>query len=111
MNGVYLNHAYSKALNQILTVPTLGTLLTTSGEEAYAMNNEESQRLNADKTDNHGRKPYRLQLPWFITDKDVGLGDVIKRTASHAGIQSCSGCERRAAALNRWFVFSGRHPK
>ena len=75
------------------------------------MNNDESQRLNADKEDKNGRNPYRLRLPWFIPDKDVGLGYVIKRTTSYVGIQPCSGCERRAAALNRWFVFSGRHPK
>jgi hypothetical protein len=24
------------------------------------------------------------------------------------GIKACGGCERRAATLNRWFVFTGQ---
>jgi hypothetical protein len=51
---------------------------------------------------------YRVRLPGFITDKEVGLGDVIKRVTSTVGIRACGGCERRAAALNGWIVFSGR---
>jgi hypothetical protein len=57
------------------------------------------------------RKPYRARLPGFVSEKEVGLGDVIKRATSWAGIRACAGCERRAAALNRWFVFTGRHSK
>jgi len=45
-------------------------------------------------------------LPGFITDQDVGLGDVIKRATSMVGIKPCGGCARRAAALNRWVVFA-----
>ena len=53
--------------------------------------------------------PPRVRLPGFITgEEDVGLGDVIKRTTSYFGIQPCGGCERRAAALNRWLVFTHR---
>jgi hypothetical protein len=52
--------------------------------------------------------PYRVRLPGFITDKEVGLGDVIKRATSAIGIKPCGGCAHRAAALNRWMVFSGR---
>jgi len=54
------------------------------------------------------RKPFRVRLPGFISDKDVGLGDVIKRATYAIGIKPCGGCERRAAALNRRMVFSGR---
>ncbi len=54
---------------------------------------------------------YRVRLPGFITDKDVGLGDVIKRATSAVGIRPCGCCERRAAALNGWLVFSGRRSK
>jgi hypothetical protein len=54
---------------------------------------------------------YRVRLPGFVTDKEVGLGDVIKRATSAVGIRPCGGCERRAAALNGWLVFSGRHSK
>jgi hypothetical protein len=57
------------------------------------------------------RQPHRIRLPGFITEKEVGLGDVIKRATSAVGISPCAGCERRAAALNRWFVFTGRHSK
>jgi hypothetical protein len=49
-----------------------------------------------------------VRLPGFITDEDVGLGDVIKRITSAVGLQPCGGCERRAAALNRWVAFSRR---
>jgi hypothetical protein len=53
-------------------------------------------------------RPYKVRLPGFITEEDIGLGDVIQRATSAVGIRPCGGCERRAAALNRWFVFSGR---
>jgi hypothetical protein len=54
------------------------------------------------------RQAYRVRLPGFIVDEDIGLGDAIKNVTYALGIRSCGGCERRAAALNRWFVFSGR---
>jgi len=54
------------------------------------------------------RVSHRVRLPGFITDEDIGLGDVLKRATSYIGIKPCSSCERRAAALNRWFVFTGR---
>ena len=49
-----------------------------------------------------------LRLPGFINDNEIGLGDAIKRATSYIGIKPCGGCGRRAAALNQWFVFSGR---
>ena len=55
-----------------------------------------------------GEKPYRVRSPGFVTDKDIGLGDVVKRVTSSVGINPCGGCSRRATALNRWMVFSGR---
>jgi hypothetical protein len=54
---------------------------------------------------------YRVRLPGFVSEEDVGLGDVIKRATSTVGIKSCGGCNRRAAALNRWMAFSGRHQR
>lgn len=53
-------------------------------------------------------KPYRVRLPGFISDEDVGLGDVIKRATYALGVKPCGGCQRRAAVLNRWMVFSGK---
>jgi hypothetical protein len=61
-----------------------------------------------------GRKsqPYRVRLPGFARSaQDVGLGDAVRRATSTVGIRHCGGCKRRAAALNRWMVFSGRRPR
>jgi hypothetical protein len=58
-----------------------------------------------------GRSSYRVRLPGFVSDEEVGLGDVIKRATSTVGIRPCGGCDRRAATLNRWMVFSGRRPR
>jgi hypothetical protein len=60
------------------------------------------------KTDEPESKPYRVRLPGFISDEDVGLGDVIKRATYAIGVKPCGGCERRATVLNRWMVFSGK---
>jgi hypothetical protein len=52
------------------------------------------------------RGPFAVRLPGFISDeREVGLGDVMTRAAYRVGIRPCAGCERRAAALNRWVVF------
>ncbi len=53
------------------------------------------------------REPYRKHFSRDLDDKDVGFGDILKRATSAIGIKACGGCERRAAALNRWLVFSG----
>lgn len=49
---------------------------------------------------------HRVRLPGFVSDEEIGLGDVIKRATSYIGIKPCGGCEQRAAALNRWMVFT-----
>ena len=54
------------------------------------------------------RAPHQVRLPGFVADDDIGLGDVVKRATSYLGIRSCGGCERRAAALNGWMVFTRR---
>lgn len=54
------------------------------------------------------QRPYRVRLPGFISEADVGLGDVIKRVTYAFGIKPCGGCEQRASALNNWMVFSSR---
>ena len=60
------------------------------------------------KHDEPERKPYRVRLPGFISDEDIGLGDVIKRATYAIGVKPCGGCQRRATVLNRWMVFSGK---
>lgn len=57
-------------------------------------------------TKNRSRGPREVRLPGFITDEEIGLGDAIKRVTYAFGIPPCGGCERRAATLNRWFVFT-----
>jgi hypothetical protein len=52
------------------------------------------------------RQPYRVRLPGFVKDEEVGLGDVIKRASHSIGIRPCGGCARRASALNRRMVFT-----
>ncbi len=65
-------------------------------------------RRKPNGTDPRGRHaPHRVRLPRFVTDEDVGLGDVIKRVTHTVGIKTCGACERRAAALNRWLRFGG----
>jgi len=54
---------------------------------------------------------YQIRLPSFITGDEIGLGDLIKRVTSAAGIKPCGGCEKRAAALNRWLALTGSSNK
>jgi hypothetical protein len=54
------------------------------------------------------RQPFRVRLPGFVSDKEIGLGDVIKRATASVGVRPCGSCEQRAALLNRWVTFSGR---
>lgn len=53
-------------------------------------------------------RPAGVRLPGFVTEDDIGLGDVVKRATSTIGIRPCGGCERRAAVLNRWATFASR---
>jgi hypothetical protein len=46
-------------------------------------------------------QPLRVRLPGFLIEEEIGLGDLIKKTTYAIGVKPCSGCERRAAALNR----------
>jgi hypothetical protein len=72
------------------------------------MNDEKDRE---DSTEKSARQPYRVRLPGFVTDEEIGLGDAIKRVTYALGIQPCGGCERRAVALNRWLTFSSRRPQ
>jgi hypothetical protein len=51
-------------------------------------------------------RPRRVRLPGFITDEEVGLGDVVKGVTYAMGVKPCGGCERRVATMNRWMVFT-----
>lgn len=60
----------------------------------------------SDHPEQKGQPLHRVRLPGFIKEEEVGIGDVIKRATSYMGIKACGGCEHRAAALNRWLVFT-----
>jgi hypothetical protein len=64
------------------------------------------QSENPNATDKTQPRPLKVRLPGFITDQQIGLGDVVTRVAYATGIKPCGGCEQRAAALNRWMVFT-----
>lgn len=57
------------------------------------------------------REPRQVRLPRFLTDEDVGLGDVIKRATLAVGIQPCGNCAKRAETMNRWVRFSSRRAR
>jgi hypothetical protein len=67
--------------------------------------------VSADNDGGAEKKAARVRLPGFINEEDTGLGDVVKRLTYAVGVKPCGGCDQRAAALNRWLVFSGRHPR
>lgn len=68
--------------------------------------NQEQEQINLN--DMPDPRPHRVRLPGFITETEIGLGDVIKRATSAIGIRPCDDCAKRAAMLDRWMVFSGR---
>ncbi|HJZ75194.1 MAG TPA: hypothetical protein VKE51_25845 [Vicinamibacterales bacterium] len=62
---------------------------------------------SGDSPNRSRQSPYRVRLPGFVVEEDIGLGDVIKRATSYVGLKPCESCVRRAAALNRRVVFTG----
>jgi hypothetical protein len=64
------------------------------------------QSTNPAATDETPPRPRKVRLPGFITDENIGLGDVVQRVTYAIGIKPCGGCEQRAAAMNRWMVFT-----
>jgi hypothetical protein len=64
---------------------------------------KEQSKAEKDKSD---RPAHRVRLPGFLIEEEVGIGDLIKKTTYAMGIKPCGGCEKRAAVLNRWMIFS-----
>jgi hypothetical protein len=64
------------------------------------------KKQRASQPEEDERPAHRVRLPGFLIEEEIGLGDVIKKTTYAMGIKPCSGCEKRAAALNRWMIFS-----
>jgi hypothetical protein len=70
-----------------------------------------SNSSSREPRDARRQTPRVVRLPGFTADKEVGLGDAIKHATATLGIRPCGGCQRRAAALNRWMTISGRRPR
>jgi hypothetical protein len=66
------------------------------------------KRKGVEDKQNNDRRPYRVNIPGFLHDGEVGLGDMVKKVTYALGIKPCGGCHRRAATLNSWMVFSGK---
>ena len=64
------------------------------------------KKQSASQPQNSERPAHRVRLPGFLIEEEVGLGDLIKKATYAMGIKPCGGCEKRAAALNRWMTFS-----
>jgi hypothetical protein len=47
----------------------------------------------------------RIEAP---VKSETGLGDVLTKVTQAVGIKACNGCQRRAAALNRFVSFTPR---
>jgi hypothetical protein len=62
------------------------------------------EKVNPESNSKH--EPFRIRLPGFIREEEIGLGEVVKRVTYAAGIRPCGGCEARTAALNRRVVFT-----
>lgn len=60
------------------------------------------ENQNTNKTTSTEREPFRVRLPGFLIEEEIGLGDVFKRVTYASGIKPCNGCEKRAATLNSW---------
>ena len=67
---------------------------------------KEEEQTTPVHTAEPSRPAHRVRLPGFVIEEEIGLGDVIKRATYTIGIRPCGGCEKRAAAMNRWMVFS-----
>lgn len=67
---------------------------------------KEEEKRTAAPTGETAPPAHRVRLPGFVIEDEIGLGNVVRRATYGMGIKPCSGCEKRAAALNRWMVFS-----
>ncbi len=43
----------------------------------------DEEKAQNDISEMREREPYRVRLPGFITDEEIGLGDVIKRCTGY----------------------------
>ena len=53
----------------------------------------------------------RIRIPFRMQQPTIGLGDIVKRVTTSVGFRPCSGCQKRAEALNRMVQFTTRKPR
>jgi hypothetical protein len=63
-------------------------------------------RPHIDRDAEREQQPFRVRLPGFLVEEEIGLGEIVKRATYAVGIKPCGGCEQRAAAMNRWMRFT-----
>jgi hypothetical protein len=51
---------------------------------------------------------FQIRLPRRLIRADVGLGDLLEKSTSAAGIIPCNRCRRRANTLNRLNGFASK---
>ena len=68
------------------------------------MRSRKKQRVSQPKKEE--QPAHRVRLPRILIEEEIGPGDMIKKATYAMGITPCGGCEKRAAALNRWMRFS-----
>lgn len=70
------------------------------------MKEQDMAQTTSSRSGESQQQRHRVSLPGFLIEEEIGLGDLVKRATYAMGIKPCGGCERRAAAMNRWMVFS-----
>jgi hypothetical protein len=60
------------------------------------------------KKNDKKHQSFKVRLPGFIVENDIGLGDIIKRTTSAIGIKPCGGCKQRAEILNSYLTVTSK---
>lgn len=56
------------------------------------------------------KRSLTVRVPGFVADREVGLGELIKRATSTIGLRPCTGCQQRAARLDKAVTLRGsRH--
>jgi hypothetical protein len=71
---------------------------------------KQSVGINRGTSQTTESQPHQINIPGFVNE-EIGLGDVIKKITTRVGFKPCGGCQRRAAALNQWLVFSPQRRK
>lgn len=53
-------------------------------------------------------KRFSMNLPGFVLDSLIDVGDAAKNMSSQMGFHRCAGCERRAVAMKAWLRSNSR---